>query len=91
MKNAALTDGKRRPAFIPPFKKQECSSKAQEQDLHRQPFVASSKSNTYVPPIKKSQSSKDAVCNESKVDIQTAACEAEDSVSKGQGAATFFS
>ncbi|XP_029026126.1 breast cancer type 2 susceptibility protein isoform X2 [Betta splendens] len=71
LKNTALSDNKRRPAFVPPFKKQESSSKAQEQVLHRLPLAAPSKSDIYVPPVKKAQSTNSVIYTESKDDIQT--------------------
>ncbi|XP_074496387.1 breast cancer type 2 susceptibility protein isoform X2 [Sebastes fasciatus] len=80
-KNTVLKDNIRTPsAFVPPFKKQrtivqESSSKPQEEeeDKHNHPFVTPFKSNTYVPPTEKTQSSTDVTVNKSKQDIETMA------------------
>lgn len=80
-KNTVLKDNIRTPsAFVPPFKKQrtivqESSSKPQEEeeDKHNHPFETPFKSNTYVPPTEKTQSSTDVTVNKSKQDIETMA------------------
>ncbi|XP_037632124.1 breast cancer type 2 susceptibility protein isoform X2 [Sebastes umbrosus] len=80
-KNTVLKDNIRTPsAFVPPFKKQrtivqESSSKPQEEeeeeeDKHNHPFVTPFKSNTYVPPTEKTQSSTDVT---GKQDTETVA------------------
>lgn len=78
LKNTVLNDNIRAPSFIPPFKKQrtivqETSSKAQEEDLHNCPFITTSNNNTYVPPSKNTQSTKDLTGNKSTDDIQIVA------------------
>lgn len=66
------------PAFVPPFKKQrtivqESSSKPQEEDKGHHLFVTPFKSNTFVPPTKKTQSTTDVTDGKSKEGIQMVA------------------